>query len=173
MTVTDTAKSVIRRAALALGYKIERVPAAHKFIRRAGELDPSILPLVRSHLRRANTTPELPLGDRWGAYATRLRSQIERMSSIDELILYGQSPAAGVETSHFTNILQTTCEAIDLQMRDDLPTDLWQAFPSFCAPQIAIQDCLVDYCGTTLDHVTLCAAHNILTLLDLLKSDRP
>ena len=117
---------------------------------------------------------DLPsLGDRWGAYASELRSRIQRLSSLEELIHLGQSPEAGVETHFPPQELIGHCHSCDLELLADLPSDLYAAFSSFRSPRIIRPDFVVEYRGRTIDFITLLAARTVLTLLKLLQDKRP
>jgi len=117
---------------------------------------------------------DLPsLGNRWGAYASELRSRIQRLSSLEELIHLGQSPEAGVETHFPPQELIGHCHSCDLELLADLPSDLYVAFSSFRSPRIIRPDFVVEYRGRTIDFITLLAARTVLTLLRLLQDNRP
>jgi len=179
-------RSLIHRSFGAFGYRIERIPrrhpsAARKLDKRAQRWRPSssldlepILRMAKAHLGSSMMSAELPsLGDRWGAYASELRSRIQRLSSLEELIHLGQSPEAGVETHFPPQELIGHCHSCDLELLADLPSDLYAAFSSFRSPRIIRPDFVVEYRGRTIDFITLLAARTVLTLLKLLQDNRP
>src|SRR5262249_34818198 len=85
-----------------------------------------------------------------------------------------QSAEAGVETHYRPEELLGHCHSIDLGLLADLSrADLYAASASFHAPRVIRPDAVVAYRGRRIDYVTLCAADNILRILDLLGDDRP
>ena len=174
----STVKSWILRFLLALGYRVERVPPppnlAWQRIRRLWATDDPIVRMAKAHLAAASSPVALPaLGDRWGAYATRLRRRIAVVSSAEDLILLGQSDDAGVEKHFYAPELLTLCQAADMELEASLPSELYEAFASFRSPRIVRGDRAVTYRGRRLDFVTLQAAQAIFLLLQRLGRDRP
>jgi putative sugar O-methyltransferase len=175
---TKVIKSLVRRAAGALGYRIERIPPAVDFrlrSRRDRGADDPVARAAKAHLAAAAPAPDQPsLGERWGAYATQLRDRIDLLSSAQDIILFGQSPAAGVETHLPVSELLGFCHWQELQLLSDrLPGPLYDALSSFRAPRVIRPDCVVEYRGRRIDFVTQCSAVVILTILNLLKDQWP
>jgi hypothetical protein len=184
--ITAIIRSLIHRSFAALGYRVERIPSRHlsaakKLDKRALRWPPSssvdhepILRMAKAHLGSSTMSADLPsLGNRWGAYASELRSRIQCLSSLEELIHLGQSPEAGVETHFPPQELIGHCHSYDLELLADLPSDLYAAFSSFRSPRIIRPDFVVEYRGRTIDFITLLAARTVLTLLKLLQDNRP
>ena len=184
--ITAIIRSLIHRSFGALGYRVERIPSRHPSAartldKRARLWPPSssvdhepILRMAGAHLGSSTMSADLPsLGNRWGAYASELRSRIQRLSSLEELIHLGQSPEAGVETHFPPQELIGHCHSCDLELLADLPSDLYAAFSSFRSPRIIRPDFVVEYRGRTIDFITLLAARTVLTLLRLLQDNRP
>lgn len=174
-----TAKSLVHQSAAAFGYRIERVTAPPNHIsnrlRRLWARDDPTVRLVKDHLEQSSMPDDLPsLGDRWGAYAARLRTRISAAATPEDLVFLGQSSQAGVETHQTIWHLPRHCRSFDLQLLADLPSDLYGTFGSFRSPRLSRPDCTVEYNGRKLDFVTLCAARTILTILSWLPpGDRP
>jgi putative sugar O-methyltransferase len=174
-----TAKALVHQSAAAFGYRIERVTAPPNHIsnrlRRLWSNDDPTVRVVKDHLEQSHMPDDLPsLGDRWGAYAARLRARISAAATPEDLVYLGQSSQAGVETHQTIWHLPRYCRSFDLQLLADLPSDLYDAFASFRSPRLSRPDCTVEYNGRSLDFVSLCAARTILTILSWLPpSDRP
>src|SRR5262245_17883274 len=133
-------KSWLQRAANCFGYRIERFRApGGMLLPRLLPLEPPILnrPLaeesaelksIKSHLSSSTMQPDMPsLGERWSAYAVRLRERISAVQSVEEIILHAQAPAAGVETHLVPPELTCFCHWMELQMQDNLPRELYAA----------------------------------------------
>jgi hypothetical protein len=184
--ITAVVKSLIHRSFGALGYRLERISSCHpaaaetigKRARRwrrssSGDHDP-ILRMAKAHLQSSTTSADLPsLGDRWGSYASELRSRIRLLSTVEEAIHLGQSPEAGIETHFPPQELIGHCHCCDLELLADLPRDLYAALSSFRSPRIIRPDFVVEYRGRTIDFMTLLAARTVLTLLKLLQGNWP
>jgi putative sugar O-methyltransferase len=174
----STIKSWILRFLLALGYRVERVPPTIDFgLGRIRRFWKPVDPALRRALLRLDEfsgAPDLPpLGDRWGAYAARLRATVRRLSSIEELILFGQSQKAGVETQMPPHQLSAYCQSADLQMAAHMPRHLYESFQSFRSPRVVSPEHSVQYRGRTMDFVTLSAAQTVVVVLNLLKDEIP
>jgi hypothetical protein len=93
------------------------------------------------------THPTLPaLGDRWGAYALRLRSLIKQASTVQDILFLGQAPSSGVE-SHPPELFGH-CQSADLALLAELPSDLYKAFQSFHSPKVIQPQFVIEYRGT-------------------------
>lgn len=176
--VLGIAKSLIRRSVGALGYKLVAIPnsrpSALRRLKRIWAADHPLIRIAKEHLDGSTPPANLPpLGERWGAYASRLRSRIRRISSPEDLIFFSQSPEAGVETHFRPHELIGYCHSFDLQLLADLPADLYDAFASFRSPHIIRPDSVVEYKGRMIDFVSLCAARTMLSILNLLKGQWP
>ena len=184
--ITAVIKSLIHRSFSALGYRLEPIPSYHpaaaetigkraRRLRRSssGDHEP-ILRMAKAHLKGSTTSADLPaLGDRWGSYASELRSRIQFLSTVEEVIHLGQSPEAGIETHFPRQELIGHCHCCDLELLADLPSDLYAALSSFRSPRIIRPDFVVEYRGRTVDFMTLLAARTVLTLLKLLPGNWP
>jgi hypothetical protein len=179
-------KSLIHRSLVALGYRLERIPSRHpaaaktigkrarRWWRSASVDDDPILRMAKAHLKSSTMSADLPsLGDRWGAYASELRSRIRLLSTVEEVIHLGQSPEAGIETHFPPQELMGHCHCCDLELLADLPSDLYAALSSFRSPRTIRPDFVVEYQGRTIDFMTLLAARTVLTLLKLLQGNWP
>jgi hypothetical protein len=132
--ITQRVKSLVHRCLAALGYRLERLPGSAGLRsparRHPRPADDSILRLAKEHLEASTISADLPpLGDRWGAYASRLRARIRRVSSLEELIFLGQSGEAGIEKHWGARELAGHCRNFDLQLSTDLPAELYDALP--------------------------------------------
>jgi|GraSoiStandDraft_4_1057263.scaffolds.fasta_scaffold170762_2 hypothetical protein len=176
--ITQSVKSLVHRCLGALGYRLERLPSSVRLRspprRRPRPADDSILRLAKEHLEASTMPADLPpLGDRWGAYAARLRARIRRVSSLEELIFLGQSGEAGIEKHWGARELPGHCRNFDLQLSTDLPAELYDAFASFHSPGIICPDYTIEYRGRMMDFVSLCAANTVLRILSLIEGERP
>jgi hypothetical protein len=161
-------KSLVLRPVWWLGYDIVRSSARRgprlPALWRRWRANDAIVHLVKTHLLAAPSLSGLPaLGERWGAYANRLRARIADIATVDELLALAQSPDAGVETHLAPNALMQCCRFVDLGLRDILSPELIAAFDSIRSPRVALNT--IDYRGRPLDFVTLCAAQTISLLL--------
>ena len=184
--ITAVIKFLIHRSLVALGYRLERIPSRHpaaaktigkrarRWWRSASVDDDPILRMAKAHLKSSTMSADLPsLGDRWGAYASELRSRIRLLSTVEEVIHLGQSPKAGIETHFPPQELMGHCHCCDLELLADLPSDLYAALSSFRSPRTIRPDFVVEYRGRTIDFMTLLAARTVLTLLKLLQGNWP
>jgi hypothetical protein len=175
-------KSLILRAVAAFGYEIVRAPPKRRRISAPLNPNPAIFDANRAilrdakvHLDQSVTSDDLPsFGDRWGAYAKRLRKRIATIRSSEDLLLLGQSPQAGIETHLSSAEMIGFCQWSDMQsLADGLPDELLTTLPSFAAPPMTPFAWLVEYRGRKIDFVSACAASTILRLLHWLEGDRP
>ena len=169
-------KQAIHRSVAALGYQIQKTPASSPgFLRRIprrSTKEDALIRKAKAHLIESEMPSDLPsFGERWETYASRLRSRIKKVRTTEDLLFLGQSPISGVE-SHPPELFGY-CQYFDLSLVSELPSDLYEAMQSFRSPRIIQPEYTIEYRGRKIDFVTLCAAYDILTILNWLGQARP
>jgi hypothetical protein len=178
-------KSALQRMALRLGYQVERARTTisidfPKFkpipvFKPRLTVNEAIVASAKKHLLQQQTSDILPpLGERWGAYASRLRARIGAVTSAEELLLIGQSPESGIETNLPPHELVGHYHLGNLRMLETIMSDhIINALQSFHSPPLTSPAYKMSYQGREIDFVSMCAGIEILTILYWLDGDYP
>ena len=126
--------------------------------------------LRRSVRRRDSSLPVF--GDRWNGYARELRRRLPTLRSAEELINYGQSPMAGIESHLRGESLRAYIDRC-ITSASDVPSGLLEHFSSFNASSLVSERIVTRYRGARLDANLVNVAITILRLISMLRDELP
>ncbi len=169
LVTSRSLKAAIHRAFSLAGYRLIRIPretsGVVQKVTRLWRSDDVIVQVAKANLNACPPHSGLPsLGERWGAYASRLRKKVSAISSAREMLDLGQSPDAGVETHLDPVSLKQLCRIVEVDLQSSLAPELWKSYPTFCAPPSSKY--AIEHNGQLIDFVSLYAAQAILYILN-------